>query len=173
MSDWFPKPDDPEQELRVADDLINKADALLRRHRSTQEAPRAEVEVPLDDEDLPILTEVVERLEDDDLPVLTEAVSVAEAPAPVPPLAPAASPEAAPSNRATVLAEQLIELDTAIQREVEDWFINELPQLLSRELDRLSERLRDEAVAHLRATLLPALSEHVARNLEDLPRSKE
>ena len=64
------------------------------------------------------------------------------------------------------LAEQLISLDTEIARAVESWFANELPQLVHRELDKLSARLQEEALAHLRATLLPTLSEHISRSLE-------
>ena len=60
--------------------------------------------------------------------------------------------------------------DTLIAHEVETWLSNELPQLLSRELDKLNERLRIETLAHLRATLLPTLSAHIASRLDDIER---
>lgn len=155
MSDeWFPKHVDPEQELKMADALLHKADALLRRHR-VPHAAEPDVEVPLDDEDLPILTEVVTELK-------------APEPPPAEPEPPAVDHTGPAAD--TLFAEQLIELDTDIQREVEAWFSNELPQLLSRELDRLSERLREEALAHLRSTLLPALSERISQSLEEADR---
>ena len=53
------------------------------------------------------------------------------------------------------LAERLVELDTAIAREIDEWAARELPQIIARELERLGERIQDEALAHLRATLLP------------------
>ena len=60
------------------------------------------------------------------------------------------------------LAERLVTLDTAISRLIEDWVANELPQLVSRELDDLAERLRVKASAHLRATLQPLISTEIA-----------
>ncbi|NMG73511.1 hypothetical protein [Aromatoleum diolicum] len=164
MSNWsLPPRLDPDDELRAADLLLGKADALLRRHRA------AEPQAPL----LPEPEEFV-SLEDDDLPVLTEVVDPSEwetssQVAQIPPA------PAAPTTPVQVsqLAEQLISLDTEISRAVEAWFATELPQLLSREMDKLSSRLQEEAIAHLRATLLPTLSEHISRSLEkhaDLPR---
>lgn len=152
MSDWLAKRVDSEQELKIADALLHKADALLRRHRGIEPA-EPEVEVPLDDEDLPILTEVVE---DFDATVAPPAV-----PAP-------ASTDACGPAAATELAEHMVALDTAIQREVEAWFAQELPLLLSREFERLSGQLREEALAHLRATLLPALSERISHSLDKI-----
>ncbi|MBL8443343.1 MAG: hypothetical protein JNK52_04785, partial [Zoogloeaceae bacterium] len=61
--------------------------------------------------------------------------------------------------------ELLVSLDTEITRELEAWFASEMPQLVSREFDRFSERLREEVMAHVRATLLPTLSERIAERL--------
>lgn len=153
MSNWPPR-NDADEELRVADEVLGKADALLRRH-----APPPGPE--------PILPDALEfiSLEDEDLPVLTEVVDPAElsqAPPPPPPQTPPL-PKTRPVSE---LAEQLISLDTEIARAVESWFATELPQLLERELDKLAHRLQEEAAAHLRATLLPTLSEHISRSLE-------
>lgn len=166
MSNWtLPPPLDPDDDLKAADLLLGKADALLRRHKAADLAhapglPDPEEFVALEDEDLPVLTEVVDPAELSSVLYAPQHAG-AQAPVPLPP----------PVSQ---LAEQLISLDTDISRAVEAWFATELPQLLSRELDRLSARLQEEAIAHLRATLLPTLSEHISRNLEknaDLPRS--
>lgn len=125
---------DSDADLAEADALLLKADALLRRHRFGASDPSP---ATIDD-DLPILTEIV-----DDLP---------SPPAPV-----LAHPD---------LAEQLVELDTELNREIENWFANELPELLAVELETLSRQLREKALAHLRATLLPMLSARIARRLD-------
>jgi len=154
MSNWIRTRLDPEAELKAADVLLNKADALLRRHKGGEREP--DVEVSLEEEELPVLTDVVQDF-DGALPVLGGEVAASAA-------APQATPPPAPDIE---MAELLIDLDTEIAREVEAWFANELPQLLSRELDRLADRLRAEALAHLRATLLPALSQHISHRLEE------
>ena len=76
MNEWKPLPHD--EDLARADDLLDQADALLRRHRSTidftpgapfhdagrDQPSESDLEsLDLEDEDLPILTEVVEDLE--------------------------------------------------------------------------------------------------------------
>jgi len=153
MSNWIRTRLDPEAELKAADVLLHKADALLRRHKGSEREP--DVEVSLEEEELPILTDVVDAF---DAP---QAAPIEEAAASAAPQAPA------PSAPDIEMAEFLINLDTEIAREVEAWFATELPQLLSRELDRLADRLRAEALAHLRATLLPALSQHISHRLEE------
>ena len=214
MKDWQDFPDD--DELERADDLLGQADALLRRHRGdtapsspgTQRSTDRDAAEPVhatpsgaamqafDDDDLPILTEVV-----DDLDLPTEffqptesslAAAAAAQPAFVRSLAPgevshargpaappepvdtfaqpaAPSPPPPPSVAAAEqqLAERLVELDTAIAREIDEWAARELPQIIARELDRLGERIQDEALAHLRATLLPEISARVSSLFED------
>jgi hypothetical protein len=197
VKQWPDLPDD--DELGRADDLLDQADALLRRHRgeaqlaSDDPAPARTPAPPeaFDDDDLPILTEIVEDL---DLPA--DAFQPAEparelartctppvqpapavpsqpaAPEPTPPpgpssQAPGLAPPAAQAVAEQRLAERLITLDTAIAREVEEWAARELPQIIARELDRLGERIQDEALAHLRATLLPEISARVSSLFED------
>lgn len=152
MNEWSPLGDDPAAELELADSLIGKADALLRKHRGA--------EPPAHPDDLPILTDVVTDF-DDGIPLLADPVGGQDSAEP-------ADPHRA-LNRAE-LVEHLVQIDTLIAREVEAWLSNELPQLLSRELDSLSERLRVETLAHLRATLLPTLSDHIASRLDELDR---
>lgn len=217
MKDWKPLPHD--EDLERADDLLDQADALLRRHRSTIDftpsgplhdagrnpAPEVDLEhLDLDDDDLPILTEVVEDLEiADDWHPPINAMPLDFGPvAPASPQPPAATAGAgaqeaaglhavpgapSPDASATVpdisaalvreqlheqlshaFAEQLIDLDTRIAREVSNWMANEFPQVMGRELDRLAERLHTELQAHLRATLLPSLSGRISEVLEDI-----
>lgn len=144
--------DDPAPELEIADTLISKADALLRKHRGTESL--------VQHDDLPILTDVVTDF-DDGIPLLDQPVG-GNAFAAAPQLHQMRGQERAR------LVEHLVQIDTLIAREVETWLTNELPQLLSRELDTLSERLRIETLAHLRATLLPTLSDHIASRLDEL-----
>ncbi len=146
MSDWPSRPD-PEAELKEADILLQKADALLRRHKPSSGTPIAGGDDP------------------DDLPVLTEIVPDTE-------LAGEGAPSGARPFDENALVEHLIGLDAEIARALEAWFARELPQLVSRELDRLSERLLEEAIAHMRATLIPKLSNAVSNRL-DKPASGE
>lgn len=155
MSTWAPGPGmESDDDLKAADELLGKADALLRRHHRSTEPSEPDVFVALEDEDLPVLTDVVDPSE----------LSAAALAPPTPAEAPVAPPQHGARNR---LAEQLVGLDTEISREVEAWFATEFPQLLSRELDRFSDRLQEETLAHLRATLLPALSDRISHRLED------
>lgn len=218
MNEWKPLPHD--EDLERADDLLDQADALLRRHRSTidftpgapfhdagrDQPSESNLEsLDLEDEDLPILTEVVEDLEiaDDwhppinarplDFGPIAPPALTPVAPGSHPPPAAATesatphSPEpqaapavASPDVSAALLreqiheqlshqfAEQLIDLDTRIAREVSNWMATEFPQVVGRELDRLVERLHIELQAHLRATLLPDLSGRISEVLEDI-----
>jgi hypothetical protein len=140
-----PRPDLPE-ELRTADDLLSQADALLQRHRG-QGHRDAEAAAPADD-DLPVLTEVVDS--EFDTVTVTEPDSPAER-----------SPMAESD-----LAEHLVALDATISLELERWIATELPPLIARELDSVAERVRVQALAHMRATLLPTLSERIADHLQ-------
>ena len=236
--------DDSDDELERADDLLGQADALLRRHRgdATPASPRtpspggagpaepadaAPAISPatmqaFDDDDLPILTEVVddldlpaEILQPVEAPVAAAAVASTAAmpsfvrslaaaqftpagepaaatvrdaaPEPVtqpePPAPQTPHPQPAPSAAESAaspparsaaaqeqqLAERLVELDTAIAREIDEWAARELPQIIARELERLGERIQDEALAHLRATLLPGISARVSSLFDDRP----
>lgn len=99
------------------------------------------------------------------------------APPLAPPFSPALSqpPALSPADEHALLVsaraaliEELVELDTEIARSVESWLEDELPQIVTRELDSLAERIRTEAIAQLRATLLPALSERIAHRIDKL-----
>jgi hypothetical protein len=127
---------DEDGALREADALLRKADALLARGRGDNVPPASKE----DDDDLPLVTEIVPG---DALP-------------------PRPEPEQEPDIRVT---EQLIDLDTAIKREIEAWLSREMPEIVERELDLLHRRIRAEVVANMRVTLLPRLSDEVASRL--------
>lgn len=156
----------PKAELEIplededADPLFEKADALIQRHASFA------IEPELDD--LPVLTDVVETP-----PPALEAALAAEPAEPAKPDAPlpelAAATAAAAQAEADRLAERLVVLDTAINRHIQEWVATELPQLVSRELDDLAERLQAAAASHLRATLLPVISSEIADTLSQGP----
>ena len=48
----------------------------------------------------------------------------------------------------------MVELDASIGRSVEEWLADELPQIISREFDAMTERIRIHTLAHMRATLV-------------------
>ena len=73
-----------------------------------------------------------------------------------------------PAEQVLVITEELKQLDTLIVGEVEAWLREELPALVVREISRLNERLRTEAIAHLRATLLPRISDHISEQIKRL-----
>lgn len=117
-----------------------------------------------DGDDLPVLTEVVnDRVE----PYIGESTPIILEPITPEPAAFDAVALASPEDATNLMAERLIALETAISRHIEDWMANELPQLLSRELDEFADRIRVKAVAHLRSTLLPLISTEIADNLDD------
>lgn len=156
----------PKAELEIplededADPLFEKADALIQRHASFA------IEPELDD--LPVLTDVVETPPPAlDAAPTTEPAEPAEPDAPLPDLA--AATAAATRAEADRLAERLVLLDSAISRHIQEWVATELPQLVSRELDDLAERLQATAASHLRATLLPLISAEIADTLDKGP----
>lgn len=179
MKQWPGLPED--DELERADSLLDQADALLRRHRPDDRLAEPATEdwtagTEFDDDDLPILTEIVEDFE---LPAglattstrspsgFEQEPSTLARDTDTPPMA-APTPSTRPEEDALSarLAERLIELDTEIAREIGAWVAAEMPQILARELDQLASRVQAEMQAHLRATLLPKLSARVGRLLD-------
>lgn len=150
MADDF----DDDHDLREADALLRKADALLSRGRVASEVAAPAVGLSFEDDDLPLVTEIIAET------ALPPRSAAAEAPA-------AAAPSSAPQqpHGEVQLAEQLIDLDTMLQREIETWLGRELPEIVGRELDALRSRIRAEVLGQLRATLLPKLSEEIAQRL--------
>jgi len=148
------------EELEHADELLEKAEALIRRHQGgSGEAESFD--------DLPVLTEVVEVELEEARPhaeefALEDIEREDAAAAPAPP----AGETAAGAIHESVLVERLIGLDAKLSRAIEDWIANELPQIMAREFEAMGERIREEAIAHLRATLIPALSQDISAMLD-------
>lgn len=69
-------------------------------------------------------------------------------------------------DAAAAMSEQLIALDAKIAQSLNQWIAHEMPAIIAGELLGLSERLRNQTAAHLRATLLPELSAEVAQVLD-------
>lgn len=139
MSERRFEPEFPD-ELEHADELLEKAEALIRKHQGGSDSL-------------------------DDLPVLTDVVELDPAPAEPPAAAQAESPVATGIDE-SLLVERLIGLDAKLSLAIEQWVASELPQILSREFDAMSERIREEAIAHLRATLIPGLSQDISAMLD-------
>lgn len=193
-----------DRDLERADELLDQADAFLRRHRAgfadaasanPDAAEPAATELdPFDDEDLPILTDVVD---DYDLaPAATAAVDSTTPPASIPEIEPAPASAVADGTDATAarartvidrladarsrqfaaharsladearsFAATLIDgsTDSAVARAVEAWLIDELPQILARELAQLSFRVNNEVSTGLRAAIRQALADSAHR----------
>ncbi len=144
------------EDFEHADELLEKADALIRRHQSGHDDSL---------DDLPVLTEIVDLEAEVDAEAADEVIEAA--PRPVED-APAPHPDDGALDE-SLLVERLISLDAKLTLAIEDWVTAELPQILSREFDAMNERIRAEAIAHLRATLIPELSEDISA-LIDPPR---
>ncbi len=97
--------------------------------------------------------------ENDDLPMLTDVVEATESPATVNAVLGASMPLA--------LAERIAELDTCLRQQIEDWLNREIPRLIWQELDHVAERVRSEALANLHDTLLRRLSAEIIAQLQD------
>lgn len=121
----------------MSDDVIGKADALMRRHRVfVAGGPR-----PPADEDVPILTEVVDD-------------GAAE------PTAPAGQEDQLRERVANLRALQ----DEAVVLAMEAWLAERLPAVVAEAIESLSDQVatrleaevRDNLLNHLRAALDPA-----------------
>lgn len=77
-----------------------------------------------------------------------------------------AARQEAVQNAAAAMSERLIELDAQIAQSLNQWLAKELPPIIASELLGLSERLRVQTTAHMRATLLPELSDQISKVLE-------
>lgn len=114
------------------DNILGKADALMRRHRSFVAGAAAS---------------------DDEVPVLTDEVIIdaEEAPAPDD----GAAPGAARLGEST--RELLAYLEPDIIAAVQAWLAAELPHMVARELGALGPRLIETAHQSMREALLPEL----------------
>jgi|GEM_PF-4315693 len=114
------------RELREADVLLEKADAFLKRHHYGT-PPLSEENTSAEDDELPVLTEIVEK----------------------------------PSEQPFTDS-----LEAALEQRIEEWFAAELPHLVEREMRQLSRRLRHEALAQMRSSLMPELAATIEAHLQ-------
>lgn len=132
----------------MADDLLGKADALMRRHR---------VFVAGAPEQKSLLAD-----EGDDVPVLTEVVDAAAAT----PLAPADEIEA----KARELAYGLLAAQRgALAEELAAWLDTELPRVVMAVLDGVTDQIVAQVTAEARAALLPRLQAALETEAHDTP----
>jgi len=146
-------------DLQTVDFLLHKADALLGRHKKPASSPAR------DDDDIPVLTDIDDDSEETE-PLLeadTELDSSVVEPSPA--AEPPAAPEPPPQLDLTPVLEQLIDLETAISRQVESWFAAELSQLLEHEIEQITQRIHEQVFAQMRSTLLPRISEQISDHL--------
>jgi hypothetical protein len=121
----------------MADNIIDKADSLMRRHRP----------LPVGD----AAATVAKPAETDDLPVLTEVVASTNDPALPPPLR---DIEELLRERLVAALPQQREL---LRRELAVWLDEQLPQLVMRILDGVTDQLVAQINTQARMTLLPKL----------------
>jgi len=134
----------------MTNDVIDKADSLMRRHRAfvagdasaaavppapTFAPPPEQAPVP---EDLPVLTEIV--ADDDEVTLATASA--------------AADIEALLRERLAAALPQQREL---LRRELAQWLDEQLPQLVMRVLDGVTDQLVAQINTQARMTLLPKL----------------
>ncbi len=154
----------------MADDILGKADSLMRRHRAFV-ADEGSAAVPpgdllrgvspaptfsaADAEDLPVLTEVVAGVDTaatDALPSLTATA--------------AADIETALRDRLAALQPQQREM---MRRELAAWLDEQLPQLVMRVLDGVTDQLVAQINTQARVTLLPKLQAVLEGKVEPPP----
>jgi hypothetical protein len=131
-----------------ADDIVGKADALMKRHRSFVAGG---IQPPAPEEDVPVLTEVVDP---------TQAVKA---------LATALSGSPGAEDLAERMRELLTPLPPDIARAVEDWLVATLPRLVKRRLDDIAEQVAEEVGSALRESL-PLLISDLIRSAQERTR---
>lgn len=122
------------------DDLLAKADSLIRRHRVFVAGARAK---PEPDEDLPVLTDVIDRAPEG---------SDAHAEVPSPPAEP--DPALLAKAIASEVDARLAEMHPRIVAVVREWIDSALPEIVSREVELL------------RGQVTRAVAEHATRQLD-------
>lgn len=97
-----------------------------------------------------------------DLPVLTEIVEATPAPTPEPALPESPSAPMLPPDRVEALAREMLfdklpRQRQALAEELAAWLDDELPQIVLRVLDGVTDQLIDQVTAEVRAVLVPRL----------------
>lgn len=148
----------------MADNILDKADSLMRRHRAFVAGDRPASPVPQGDGLRAVSPEPTfgKAAEPDDLPVLTEVVAgIDEAPLPVP-----TDIESLLQER---LAAALPQQREVLRRELALWLDEQLPQLVMRVLDGVTDQLVAQINTQARMTLLPKLQAALEADTEAPP----
>jgi hypothetical protein len=133
----------------MADDLMEKADALMRRRRVfVAGAPEQKSLLAEDD--------------GDDVPVLTEIVDPAARPA-------APGPRGRPDD---LRFDRLANQRQALAEELAAWLDTELPRVIMAALDGVTDQIVAEVTAEARAALLPRLQAALEAEERDAPTPK-
>jgi hypothetical protein len=127
----------------MADDILDKADSLMRRHRAfvagDSPAPGTARAAALSEaEDLPVLTEVVGDTESSTAPTPSAVTDI----------------DALLRDRISALQPHQREL---LRRELATWLDEQLPQLVMRVLDGVTDQLVAQINTQARVSLLPKL----------------
>jgi len=141
--------------MAANDNLIDQANRLMRRRvfvasgaqPPSPPAPVAEPAPPAEFDDLPVLTEVF-------APV-SEAPAIA--PEPVAPPEPVIPQEAIDARAAEMLAARLPFQRQAVADELATWLDKELPLIVMRILDGVTDQIIGQITAEAKAALLPRL----------------
>lgn len=132
-----------------SDDLPQQADQLRRRHRSfiAGGAQSAAVETPSTDrDDLPVLTEVVED------PAARSSLDSSDVGS-----QPVIAPERIEALALEMLFERLPVQRQALAEELAKWLDSDLPEVIMRVLDGITDQLVAQIADEARAALLPRL----------------
>lgn len=137
--------------MSEGDDLLDKADALIHRRRIFIVGAGGGI-VPSDEPDRPDLPDEAET---DDVPVLTQVVTGAAVPE-------TGNSQAIPPDRVESLARELLFDRLPAQRqaladELAAWLDAELPQVVMRVMDGITDHMVAQVTAEARSALLPRL----------------
>lgn len=147
----------------MADNILDKADSLMRRHRAFVAGDRPAPPAPHDHALRGVSPEpTFAKAEPEDLPVLTEVVAgIDEAALPVP-----TDIESLLQER---LAAALPQQREVLRRELALWLDEQLPQLVMRVLDGVTDQLVAQINTQARMTLLPKLQAALEADTEAPP----
>lgn len=141
-----------EYELEDGDSILRRANSLMQRHRvflagAFRQASASEAKAAGDD--LPVLTEIVTDTAGtaDAQPATERAIEDGR------PIA----PERVEALARELLFERLPVQRQALAEELTAWLDNELPQVIMRVLDGVTDQLVTQVTAEARAALLPRL----------------
>ncbi len=147
------------------DDLLNKADALMARHRPARTGDASYLGIPVLDE------VVVPPAESDDLPVLTELIEPEPAQAGMVEIKPAhtesVAPELPPEEESEALAAKMrASLLAALQPQIDSLIEESLKESLAPLIERLFDDLRGDLQRIARNTLSEAINTAVQQEFD-------